>query len=1411
MSAAIKPDYLFETSWEVCNKVGGIYTVISTKAPSMVKQLGDNYILIGPDIWKETVNHPEFEEDATLFQSWRNKALSEGFNFRVGRWKIESRPIAILLDFTTYFERKDGIFSRLWEQYKLDSLSGQWDYVEPALFGYAAGQVIESFYNYYLNNTDLIIAQFHEWMTGSGILYLKAKVPQVGTVFTTHATALGRSIAGNGLPLYRNLDTFNPSELATRFNIKSKYSLEKLSAQEADSFTTVSELTGKECTYLLGKSVDMVTPNGFDDKFVPQGELFVQKQKDARNSLLSVARGMLNQNFSDDTLLVCNSGRYEFKNKGIDIFIDALADLNRNPELSKEVIAFITVPAGHMSGRHEILERMENPDYNNPLSDLFLTHHLYHEETDPIIARIKQNNLHNSSTDKVKIIFVPCYLDGRDGIFNLPYYDLLIGFDLTVFPSYYEPWGYTPLESLAFSIPTITTTLAGFGLWVQQKVQNKIGADVIERNDDNDSYMVYQISKILKDYTTISKEQYAQYQQNAYQISRIAVWKNLSKHYFEAYAIALEKAISRSELYMSKIQEQLTHYEKPKPNYPEWKKVFVRSQIPAQLDDLKRIAHNLWWTWNIEAEELFESIDPKLWKSRHKNPIFLLETLSFEKLTALTKDVDFLSRLKKVADKFDAYMSKASEKGPDKVAYFSMEFGLHDNLKIFSGGLGILAGDYLKEASDSNANIIGVGLLYRYGYFRQTISLMGDQLAQYHPQKFSRLPIVPMLDENGMPRFVRLALPGRVLYARIWRANVGRTPLYLLDTDILENSPQDREITHQLYGGDWENRLKQELLLGVGGIRLLSELNIEPTIYHCNEGHAAFIGVERLRKYVNEDKLHFNAAIEVVRSSTLFTTHTPVPAGHDAFSEDVLRKYIPHYAERLGIEWNDFLNLGKVHENNPDEKFSMSVLAVKLSQEVNGVSRIHGKVSQQMFNHLYNGYYPNESHIDYVTNGVHMPFWAAKEWHDLYFSTFPKEFTEEQCDPKHWQAIHQVPDQTIWNIRKTLKKRMLDYIKERLNIEMTQRQENPNTIFAITDAIDEDALIIGFARRFATYKRAHLLFQDLERLRQVISDPKRPVIFLYAGKAHPHDKAGQDLIKKIIEISKTPGFIGHVIFIENYDIDLAKKLVSGVDIWLNTPTRPLEASGTSGEKAVMNGVVNFSVLDGWWAEGYLPEAGWALSEERTYDSQHFQDKLDVELIYNLFEDEIMPMYFDKDEDGISKQWIQKVKHTISDIAPNFTMRRMLKEYQNKFYYKLFDRTKQLKENHYHEAYQLALWKKRISDKWDGIELLSIEPGYLVNQTVDLGQEVEVTIKLGMGGLKSHEIGIELLVVEIDEYQNENIINIQELEVKDQTQHFTVYGCQIHAMQSGVLNYAFRMFPKHKLLPYRQDFNLVKWL
>lgn len=844
-------------------------------------------------------------------------------------------------------------------------------------------------------------------------------------------------------------------------------------------------------------------------------------------------------------------------------------------------------------------------------------------------------------------------------------------------------------------------------------------------------------------------------------------------------------------------------------NSANWREISVKSTLPKELEKLGELARNMWWSWNHEARELFREIDEDAWKAAGQNPVVLLDRLSYDKLEEMAKDKALLGKMDAVYSMFRAYMDVKPDSKRPSVAYLCMEYGLNQVLKIYSGGLGVLAGDYLKEASDSNVDMCAVGFLYRYGYFTQSLSIDGQQVANYEAQDFNSLPIERVLDENGQPVVVDVPYINYQVHAYVWRVNVGRIPLYLLDTDNEMNSEYDRPITHSLYGGDWENRLKQEILLGIGGVLMLKKLGIKKDIYHCNEGHAALCNVQRLLDFIREG-MSFNEAMELVRVSSLYTVHTPVPAGHDYFDEGLFGKYMGGYADMLGISWDEFIGMGRMNPDDHSERFCMSTFACNTCQEVNGVSWLHGEVSKDMFAGIWNGYFPEESHVGYVTNGVHFPTWSATEWKKLYAKYFDKKYYSDQSNDKYWQAIYDCPDEEIWATRMGLKNKLIDYIKKEFTETWLKNQGDPQRIISILNQINPNALIIGFGRRFATYKRAHLLFTDLDRLAKIVNNPKYPVQFLYTGKAHPHDGAGQGLIKKIFEISRRPEFLGKIIFLENYDMQLARRLVSGVDIWMNTPTRPLEASGTSGEKALMNGVVNLSVLDGWWYEGYREGAGWALTDKRTYQNQEHQDQLDATTIYNLLENEILPLYYNKNEKGYSEGWVRTIKNSIAKIAPHYTMKRQLDDYFTKFYCPMAAREKELTANNNKKAKEIALWKETVASRWDGIHVVSSSKEEDVQKgLVQTGRVYKIQHVIDEQGLDD-AIGVELVSTYVDEKGRTRIHSVEPMEVVKREGNLYTFEVKHEMDKAGSYKVAYRMFPKHVDLPHRQDFCYVKW-
>ena len=846
-------------------------------------------------------------------------------------------------------------------------------------------------------------------------------------------------------------------------------------------------------------------------------------------------------------------------------------------------------------------------------------------------------------------------------------------------------------------------------------------------------------------------------------------------------------------------------------NTPTWKDIHAHTILPAEMQPLKEIAHNLWWVWNDQAKKLFKEIDPIEWEKSHQNPVIMLQQLHSETIERVVENKELIIKIEKIYNEYQKYMAMPYNAERPSIAYFSMEYGLTHVLKIYSGGLGVLAGDYLKEASDSNVNMTAVGFLYRYGYFTQTLSMDGQQVANYEAQHFCSLPITQVLNDNGSAMVLEVPFHDRTVYAHVWKVAVGRINLYLMDTDLHKNSEYDRSITHQLYGGDWENRMKQEFLLGIGGILLLNKLGIKKEVYHLNEGHAALISAQRLMDYTKNEGLTFNEALEVVRASSLYTVHTPVPAGHDYFDEGLIGKYMSPFVEKLGIPWQQFMDMGRANPGS-DEKFSMSVFALNTAQEANGVSKLHGKVSQDMFSPVWKGYFPEELHVGYVTNGVHLPTWTSSSAKRFYEQHFAPTFYNDQSNPEIWREIHNVSDESLWNLRKHLKQRLIDYIYAQFKDGWLKNQAEPVRIMSMLEEMNPNALIVGFSRRFATYKRAHLLFSDLDRLSRIVNNPEFPVQFIFSGKAHPADGGGQGLIRQIVEISRRPEFLGKIIFLENYNMRLAKRLVSGVDIWLNTPTRLQEASGTSGEKAEMNGVLNLSVLDGWWYEGYKEGAGWALTAKSTYDNPQYQDELDASTIYSMLEQEIIPMYYAQNEKGFSIEWLQYIKRSIAEIAPHFTTKRMMDDYFDRFYTKLAHRSKWLNENNYAKAKEIATWKEDTAANWDNFEVIKVK--YKRTQNVEFQNNRNTVfgeVVIDRKGLTC-DLGVECVLVDNETTPGHpKFIESYPFDLVKTEGDLLYYEVRETPNHPGTHQYGIRVYPKNPDLPHRMDFAYVRWI
>jgi phosphorylase/glycogen(starch) synthase len=1342
---------LFEVSWEVGNKVGGIHTVVSTKAKTLVSKLGDEYVAIGPWLLGGAEPDDVFEEDAS-FSDFGESCRAMGVPVRIGRWKIPGRPLTVLVEFSGLYSKKDDILKELWERWKVDSIEGQWDYVEPLLFGWAAGLVIEAWWKDRIAPEGrACAAQFHEWMVGAGMLYLKHHVPAIGTVFTTHATMLGRSLASTGKLPEEGLAGRTSDDAARAVGVRSKHSMEGVCAREADTFTTVSEVTATEAELFFGRRARPLLPNGIDLDVVDA--LAGPTLRDAAGQALRALAWRFTGEDPGDALLLCNSGRYEFHNKGIDLLLDACAALNARE--GRKVVLFVLVPAGNSGVKGELIERLSRAPHEVHGALGVCTHNLFDVERDPIEKRCRERGLDNRAGSRVKVVHVPVYLGPKDGLLNLPYEAVLRAMDLSCFPSFYEPWGYTPEESLAVGVPTVTSDLAGFGRWA---LENDLGPtrgvyvfrrEEAARQPAGFDTLIEPLAQLISSFAQEVRDNEATIQ-TCRATAQLTAWSDLIANYEAAFAQATAAARVRVPIATRPRRGRRTLLVSPPQQgaRPRLTTFSVAASYPKPLEGLQRLSRNLWWSWDPEATELFRELSPVKWEEHHHNPITCLRDVFTRDLERFVGDAAYIKRLESVLARFDAYiqsgprpiaLSGSAALSPENpVAYFCAEFGIHESLRIYSGGLGILAGDHLKSASDLGLPLVAVGLFYAHGYFTQALTLNGEQIAVDKLNDPRDLALEPVLDDKGKRLTIEIQMPSSNVVLRAWKVSVGRVPLYLLDADVPENRAEDREITRQLYGGDHEMRLRQEIALGRGGRRLLSRLGIHPACFHINEGHAAFLVLERVSQLVRESGLTFEEAHEFVRATTVFTTHTPVPAGHDRFGEDIMRRYFADAPSWVGLPWERFFALGTVEDEHTS--FNMTYLAMNFSAFVNGVSRLHGSVSQKLLHPFWPRLLESEVPVTSITNGVHLPTWTHPGMRDL-LGVKDRPIRGSDFEKK----AEKIDEKALWSLRRQSKQRLVALLQDTLTRRNTERGESPTRLDQMKAGMDPEALWIGFARRFAPYKRAQLLFRDKERLMSILSQTDRPVRFVFAGKAHPSDKFGQEILKSVVQMTRSDEFRGRVFFVEDYDIEMAKALVQGVDVWLNNPTRPLEASGTSGMKVAANGGLNMSILDGWWIEAHEIDErnGWAIGKGAMYPTQELQDEEDVVQIYRLLEGEVLPLFFDRGEDGVPRSWLEKVLINLRTIPPVFDTDRMVGEYMQRAYVPLGAAWFAMQRERFEAARGRSTRAQAIRKGFADVKILQAWVADV--SSLRVGDTLDVRVEVDLGALTPEDVAVELVL------------------------------------------------------------------
>ncbi len=1411
---------LFEVSWEVCNKVGGIYSVVSSKALHAVDNYGEDFFLLGPDM----KNNADFEEtDEPCWQAIRPALALRDLKCRLGRWKIPGNPKVILVDFSKRYNSNQLLYE-LWNNYGVDSLSGGWEYIEPVMFSYACGEIIAAVHESYAVPQDAkSIAQFHEWMCGAGLLAVKTLAPSIGTVFTTHATMLGRALAGSGVDIYKYMRQINPASEAATHNIIAKCSMESTAAREADCFTTVSDITGEEATSFLGRTPNVITTNGLDMRVVPDYTKDRTKPKEFRKRLLKNIAPMLGEEMDENTRIFVISGRYEFKNKGIDIFIEALARtaevLRKSPN---RVLVLFLVMGGHGGVYEEIAQghRKHTRD-GHPFISPF---RVWNSNADPIVAACRRLGLNNEDGDSLRLLFVPAMLNGDDGFINMPYEDVLAACDLGVFPSWYEPWGYTPHESAAYAVPTVTSDLAGFGIWAQNTMTadpSKSGVSIIPRHHEVLDTVINSLHKALHEYSFCSQEDLDKRRVAVRKLVQMSSWENFFNNYITAYKIALERAEKRdTHREHLQRQERLIQVLSPTSStIPHLRPVTAVSEIPEPITRLHELARNMWWATNLRARQLFAGMSPALWESTKHSPLRILEEIDPKRMQDLVNNPEFMEAYNHVMQKFDNYMAKKcvdvnkSLRVDKPVAYFSTEYGLHESLPIYSGGLGVLSGDHLKSASDLQLPLVAVGLLYRNGYFRQSIDNQGRQIPLYPINNFAHLPVSCITDKtDGKPILVDIDMPGRTLYAQVWKVQVGRIPLYLMDTDVAANTEEDRRITARLYEADRNLRIQQEILLGMGGVRLLRKLNITPSVYHMNEGHSAFMVIERIRAYMHEQQLAFQEAFERVRSNTVFTTHTPVDAGNERFSLDLMERYFTQYAESMGLAWKDFLRLGRIEGPERGGSFEMTVLALKTASRANGVSLIHGIVSQHMWRDLWKGVPIPEIPIGHVTNGVHVPSYVGDPIKLLLDQHLGKPWIEAEPNDPIWEKIDKIPEDEYWTAKMHQKEPLLDALRISIPTFMRKYGIPAHKEQSLRAHIKPNALIVGFARRFAPYKRATLLFADPDRLERLLNNPEKPMIIVFAGKAHPADQAGIELIQQVIQYAQEDRFIGRIFFIEDYSLAVSRLMAQGCDVWLNTPRRPHEASGTSGQKVPVNGGINLSVSDGWWCEGYNRENGWTIGPvvEKAMPNNDQNDYADAEDLYSLFEKSVVPLYYEAGAGSLPSRWIKVSKNSMKSLTSMYSSDRMLRDYISGFYAPAALRNTETHSNNRKIARHIAQWKQNLPVRFGSLSIKEIVITGVENESIACGHPVSVKVSVVQGQMQKEEILTQFVFGHIndngDYTEKPQVIN---LELKKEGEEL-IYEGEYIATHNGRYAYGIRVMPVTEGLESPLESGFVLW-
>lgn len=1413
--------HLFEVSWEVCNRTTEVYTAIRTKVPHVTKQFGEGYYLVGP--WLNET--PDFRDDQGAdFELLRSAMDARGVSCRFGRWQIAGEPKVILVDYRDLFD-VNGLLHQLWQDFSVDSLGGRRDYLDAVLFGRACAEVISIAYQTLLKDEHETVVHCHQWSSACTILHLKKELPEIATVLTEHGTVLGQAIASAGRDINAELEWINPSNEAEALGVRAKHNIEFAAVQAADCVTAVSHLTAREVEAILQRQPRVVL-NGVNASDKPDHLERREESQGVKQYLRHFSENFLQKQLPTNTRFLVSTGQYDFSSKGFDLLIDSLSLLEQR--LSNDdppVVALFLIPACHRGVIESVYQRVCDGRTWHEGGVGLLTHQLADETFDPIINNCRRVQLRNSLDNKVNVVFIPAVMDGHDGLLNISYQTLLLGCDVGVFPALYEPWGYTALESAELALPTIISNQTGFGRWLLElSPEERRGIWILDRSARSYQDVVEDLVGMLQQFVLISEEEWVDLARAARRTVLRAEWIVFYRGYQDVFKQAISCVRQRSQLVdSSRFSEESLDLFKGGSRHrrePLFRSFTAVAPLPKELEGLYEIAHNLWWSWDPDARRLFSMLDARLWQEVSHNPVLFLSRISNEVLQQKMVDDFFLELYGKVLERFTNYvkdesfnLKKTAALSCDRpVVYLSMEYGLHECLPIYSGGLGILSGDHLKSASDHNIPLVGVGLFYRRGYFSQTIDAEGNQIAHYPQIDCSVSPIKILHASDGSEARVYVELGGRKVGARIWVVQVGRIKLYLMDSDIEENEPEDRQLSAQLYGGDRRMRLSQEILLGIGGVNfVLDVLGLDPSVWHLNEGHVALSLLERCRRFMQRG-FNFQEAREAVKVSSVFTTHTPVPAGNETFQPELMSHFLREYVESWPITFEQLLEMGADNFQSAREKFSMTVLALKLSSRSNGVSKLHGKVCRQMWRDVWKGVNVDEIPIDSITNGVHLQTWISPNMRALLDKYAKINWGVNEDQPKVWAGVKSIPDEELWAQNLAQKKTMVECLREKISAEYAKRGEDAQLIRDTLRQLSPYKLTAAFARRFATYKRPELMIRDLERLKRLLNDPDRPMQILVAGKAHPADSEGQSRMRELIAVSKLPELRGRLVFIEGYDMGIGRLLTSGVDIWLNNPIRPHEASGTSGMKAAANGTVNFSILDGWWDEAYHPGVGWAIDPVDEVQNREHQDELDFENMMQTLEHQIVPLFYERDENGLPRGWLQIAKTSIMEIGPLFSTHRMLRDYYSEMYYSTAKRSDQLLANNGSKLRSLTYWKQRVVTRFAGVQIRRVDLHGISGDQMAVGSKVEVDVFVAPSRLNLDEILVEFVygIRQGDSFLDRPEVVSLSHQGEVKRSGVVHYRGEVLIEKPGSYLFATRVVPIHPCLVSPQETGLMCW-